>query len=68
LNKSDYEIFTGTILVQTNQKAFFEEGVQAISALLGLNDNNAGSSNRNLNADLKLKNVDSELKLETLKF
>lgn len=68
LNTNNYEIFTGTILVQTNQKAFFEEGVQAISALLGLNDNNSGSSNRNLNADLKLKNVDSELKLETLKF
>ena len=67
-NTNDYEIFTDTILVQTNQKAFFEEGVQAISALLGLNGNNAGSSHRNLNADLKLKNVDSELKLETLKF
>lgn len=67
-NTNDYEIFTDTILVQTNQKAFFEEGVQAISALLGLNGNNAGSSHRNLNKNLELKNVDSELKLETLKF
>lgn len=65
---NDYEIFTGTILVQRNQELFFEQGFDAISALLGLNDNNSGSSNRNLNEDLKLKNVDSELKLETLKF
>tara|TARA_B100001248_G_scaffold262534_1_gene259208 strand:- start:5148 stop:5960 length:813 start_codon:yes stop_codon:yes gene_type:complete len=67
-NTNDHEIFTDTILVQRNQEAFFEEGVQAISDLLGLNDNNSGSSNRNINEDLKLKNVDSELKLETLKF
>lgn len=67
-SKNDYEIFTGTILVQKNQELFFEQGFDAISALLGLNDNNSGSSHRNLNKNLELKNVDSELKLETLKF